>query len=63
MTLEQLRTWVTDKMVKYPDLRSDIRGLYRLCLDEIEDGGSVEHEIELCINDIEELIDENTNND
>lgn len=62
MTLEQLKNWVSDKIAKHPDLRSDIRDLYRLCLDEIEDGCSVEHEITLCINDIDELIDENTNN-
>lgn len=63
MTLEQLRKWVDEKMTQHPELRSDIRDLYRLCLDEIEDGGSVEHEIELCINDIDELIDENSSND
>ena len=56
MTLEQLREWVSDKMAKHPEVRSDIRELYQLCLDEIEYGGSVEHEIELCVNDIEELL-------
>ena len=56
MTLEQLKTYVNDKIVIYPNLRDDILGLYQLCLDEIEYGGSVEHEIELCVNDIEELL-------
>ena len=31
---------------------------YSLCLSEIEDGGAEYHEVGMCINDIEELIEQ-----
>lgn len=43
---------------KYPSLKSDIHGLIDLCITEIEEGGSKEHEINLCWSDIEELVKE-----
>jgi hypothetical protein len=63
MTLNELRHWVFDKCNKHPELKNEMLDYLTLCIDEIDEGGSVEHEIELCINDIEELIDENTSND
>jgi hypothetical protein len=35
--------------------------LLDLALMEIEDGGSVSHEIDLCMSDVQELIKENCN--
>lgn len=61
MSGEELRKWVSEKMNQYPELRSDIRDLYQLCLDEIEEGGSESHEIDLCINSINDLINDNEN--
>lgn len=41
-----------------PDLKNDIKGLLDLCESEIEEGGSVEHEIELCREDMRQLTEE-----
>lgn len=43
---------------KHPSLFEQITDLYFLCEDEIEQGGSEQHEIELCIGSIDELISE-----
>ena len=43
---------------QYPHLFNEIWSLITLCQDEIEEGGSEEHEIQLCRSDIEELINE-----
>lgn len=56
MTLQELRTFAKETIEKYPQHRKEIVGLYNLCKDEIEEGGSTEHEIELCLNEINELI-------
>tara|TARA_B110000285_G_scaffold198394_1_gene230791 strand:- start:152 stop:352 length:201 start_codon:yes stop_codon:yes gene_type:complete len=41
---------------KYPNLKGDIDGLMDLCIMEIEEGSPEQHEIQLCWNDIEELV-------
>lgn len=56
MTEEYLRKYVVDKIKSYPNFKEEIMDFYHLCLDEIDEGGSVENEINSCINDIEELI-------
>ena len=43
---------------KYPQLKEEINGLIELCVTEIEEGGSVTHEIQLCWSDIEYLVKE-----
>ena len=42
---------------KYPSLKREINELYSLAMSEIEDGGSIDHEIELALDEVEELID------
>lgn len=59
--LEQLEEYVKKAIKEYPELKSSIMSLFQLCLDEIEEGGSRTHEIELCVNDIEENINESLN--
>jgi hypothetical protein len=59
MSLNELRSFIKDKSLEYPHLKDEFYDLYSLCLSEIEEGGSERHEIELCINDIEETIKEN----
>jgi hypothetical protein len=54
--MENLRKLVRDSIKSHPQHEEEIRDLFQLCLDEIEQGGSVEHEISLCQSDIEELI-------
>jgi len=39
-----------------PEYKSRINELFQLCLDEIDEGGSEEHEIQLCYSSIYELI-------
>ena len=57
-TIEELQKYVQEKIKLYPELKSEIVSLFQLCLDEIEEGGSREHEIDLCITDIDQTIDE-----
>ncbi len=54
--MEELKKYVVEVMKSHPQHKEEIRDLYQLCLDEIDEGGSVEHEISLCRNDIEEII-------
>ena len=57
----QLRQWCKEKISNYSNLKNEIMGLYELAVTEIEDGASVSHEIDLCMSDVEELINENYN--
>ncbi len=43
---------------KHPSLQSQIADLYELCRDEIEEGGSEQHEIELCRGSVNDLVKE-----
>ena len=38
-----------------PDLEDEVWGLLELCEMEIDEGGSVEHEVSLCIESIKQL--------
>jgi len=58
MTHAQLLQYVKEQITNHPKIKPDILSYYQLCLDEIEEGGSPEHERELCYNSIEELIKE-----
>jgi len=58
MNLQYLRTFIKEKIEQYPNLKDKIMDLYELCLQEIADGDSVSHQVDLCIFDIKELIEE-----
>ena len=58
MTMKQLTEWVRVQINTHPNLASEILDYYGLCVDEMEEGGSEQHEIDLCINSIEQLIEE-----
>jgi hypothetical protein len=58
MTLKQLTEWVREQSKKYPNLKSEISDYYELCLNEIYEGGSEQHEVNLCISSIEDLIED-----
>ena len=45
-------------MDKYPHLKQEINELLQLCDDSIADGESQENEVDLCLNSIQQLIDE-----
>jgi len=57
MPLEELRGYCKEVIKDYPKIESDIVELFTLCVSEIEEGGSESHEVELCLGDIEELIE------
>ena len=62
-TQRNLRDYVNTTAMQYDDLRDQIYDLYDLFRMEIEDEcASVQHEAELCIGAIEELIDEYKSN-
>ena len=54
--LSNLKSFVRESVKLHPQHEEEIKSLFDLCLDEIEEGGSVDHEVSLCISDIEELI-------
>ena len=58
MTFSELVKYANEKMVQYPDLKLDIIGFVDLAEMEIEDGGSEDHECELALEDIKQLIKE-----
>jgi hypothetical protein len=45
-------------IAKYPQLKDQVNDFYQLCKDEIEEGGSPEHEMDLCRGSVQELVDE-----
>ena len=55
--LSNLKSFVRESIKTHPTFENEIKSLFILCLDEIEEGGSVEREISLWIRDIEELIE------
>lgn len=59
MDKQYLKQFCLDKIAEYPDLKSEITDFYFLAMDEIYDGGSMVHEIELAINSINQLISQN----
>lgn len=56
--LENFKSEINRYIEKFPHLKEEILEYYQLALDEIEQGGSVENEISLCISDIDQLIDD-----
>lgn len=59
MTLRDLYRYCTDKAELHPELYDEIYEFYRLAEMEVEDGESEDHECELVVSDIEDLIKEN----
>jgi hypothetical protein len=58
MTLAQLKEWIKVQITKHPEYKEEILDYYDLCMNEIEEGGSPTHEIELCRDSIEQLTEE-----
>ena len=56
MTLHELRERSIELAKEHPMYEDQIRDLFVLAQDEIEDGGSEAHECELAISDMESLI-------
>lgn len=55
--LSNLKSYVRECVKSHPQHEEEIKDLFYLCLSEIEEGGSVDNEVSLCIRDINELIE------
>ena len=56
MTLRDLYQYCVDKTKQHPEYMMQIHSFYDLAEMEVQDGGSVEHECELAVSDINALI-------
>ena len=56
MRLRDLYQYCQEVSEKYPSMASKIMGFYDLAQMEVEDGGSEDHECELAVSDINDLI-------
>jgi hypothetical protein len=59
MEVKNLNIFIKEKIEAYPELKESIMGFYHLCLAEIAEGGEERYEVEYCINDVNDLIEEN----
>jgi len=56
--MEELVQWARSLKNEHPNKFDEIWDFVSLCQDEIEEGGSPTHEIELCKESIRQLIEE-----
>ena len=56
--MKQLVQDLREVITKFPQLKGQVNDFYQLCRDEIEEGGSEQHEIDLCRQSVKELIEE-----
>lgn len=56
MTINELITWSKDIAEEHPSSKKQIFEFVILCIDEVEQGGSEAHEVQLCYNDICDLV-------
>ena len=56
--MEELVQWARALKNEHPEKFSEIWDYVSLCQDEIEEGGSPDHEIELCKESIKQLLEE-----
>ena len=58
MNFYQFTNWCKNKIEMHPNLKQEINDFYSLAQTEIADGNSEQHEIDLAINDINDIIKE-----
>jgi hypothetical protein len=54
--MKELKQFANSFLTKHPEFKKEVEDLIQLCADEIEDGGSAPHEIELCKRSIVDLL-------
>jgi hypothetical protein len=54
--LEQLVQWARNVAKEHPKHKDEIWSFISLCQDEVEEGGSEAHEVQLAYNDICDLV-------
>lgn len=55
-SLPQLVEWAKGIKQQFPQQKDEIWSFISLCIDEIEEGGSESHEVQLAYNDICDLV-------
>jgi hypothetical protein len=58
MTVDDFKGYCIDKIKQHPQHKDALQEYYNLAMTEIENGESEDHEFELAINDIEDLVNE-----
>jgi hypothetical protein len=61
MNIKQLKEHAQGIIQNHPILKDEVIELFELAMTEIEEGGSESHECQLAINDMDELVNEMTN--
>jgi hypothetical protein len=61
MNIKQLKEHAQGIIQNHPILKDEVVELFELAMTEIEEGGSESHECQLAINDMDELVNEMTN--
>jgi hypothetical protein len=56
--MKELIKYAAQMASKYPSKLNEINDLLQLCKDEIDQGGSESHEIELCAEDIKQTCED-----
>jgi hypothetical protein len=59
--IKELIQWARERSKNCPKLKDEINDLVQLAIDEIEEGASISNEINLCMSNINELLNENCN--
>lgn len=57
MNIDILKQMTVQLVANHPEHKEQLMELYQLAVDETEEGGSVSHECELAISDMEYLIE------
>lgn len=55
-SIQELAVWAKEVRKNHPEHSSEILDFLFLCQDEVEGGGSESHEVQLCYNDICDLV-------
>lgn len=55
-SLDELVQWAKGIKQRFPEHREDIWSFISLCQDEVAEGGSESHEVQLAYNDICDLV-------
>lgn len=58
MVTTELIEFVNNFLSDHPEYYQQVDELIQLCRDEIEEGGSPQHEIQLCIESIKQLVED-----
>jgi len=53
--MNELKTYCREVLESNPELQDQVIDIYQMAVEEIEDGGSEDHEIALAIESIEQL--------